>query len=73
MSNYRFAGRTSKELFLIKGINVFAEKWVHAGGRATVTTPQNKKTYVFSKYISGGVEFVAGKDSNGYWLFFVET
>lgn len=73
MSNYRFAGKTSKELFLIKGINVFAEKWVHAGGCATVTNPQNKKTYVFSKYISGGVEFVAGKDSNGYWLFFVET
>lgn len=72
MSNYRFAGKTSKELFLIKGINVFAEKWVRAGGCATVTNPQNGKTYVFSKYISGGIEFVAGKDSNGYWLFFVE-
>ena len=31
------------------------------------------KSYVFSKYISGGVEVVAGKDASGYWLFFVEV
>ena len=34
----------------------------HEGSCATVTNPQNGKSYVFSKYISGGVEFVAGKD-----------
>lgn len=73
MANYRFAGKTSRESFLIKGINVFSEKWVHAGGCATVINPENNKSYVFSKYISGGVEFVAGKDSQDYWLFFVET
>ncbi|HBM98848.1 MAG TPA: hypothetical protein DD413_05415 [Ruminococcus sp.] len=72
MANYRFAGKTSKEVFLIKGINVFSEKWTHAGGCVTVTNPQNGKSYVFSKYISNGIEFVAGKDSYGYWLFFIE-
>ncbi len=73
MANYRFVGKTSKEVFVIKGINVFAEKWVHTGGCVTVTNPQNNKSYVFSKYASGGVEFAAGKDAQGYWLFFVET
>ncbi len=72
MNSYRFAGKTSKELFLIKGINVFAERWVRTGKCATVTNPENGKTCVLSKYESGGVEFLAGKDSNGYWLFFVE-
>ena len=71
--NYRFVGKTSKDSFLIKGFNVFSEKWKHAGGCASVTNPQNGRTYVFSKYESCGVEFVAGKDANGYWLFFVET
>lgn len=73
MANYRFVGKTSKEVFVIKGINVFAERWIHTGGCATVTNPQNNKSYVFSKYLSGGVEFVAGKDTQGYWLFFTET
>ncbi len=73
IKNYRYVGRTSKEVFVIKGINVFSEKWKHAGGCASVIYPVNGKTYVFSKYISGGVEFVAGKDANGYWLFFVEV
>jgi hypothetical protein len=72
MNNYRFVGKTSKDSFIIKGINVFSEKWTHAGGCATVINPQNDKSYVFSKYTSGGVEFVAGKDANGYWLFFVQ-
>lgn len=72
MANYRFAGKTSKDSFLIKGINVFSEKWTHTGGCVTVTNPQNGKSYVFSKYTSNGVEFVAGKDSYGYWLFFIE-
>lgn len=61
MKNYRFVGKTSKETFLIKGINVFNEHWIHEGSCATVTNPQNGKSYVFSKYISGGVEFVAGR------------
>ncbi len=47
MDNYRYAGKTSKELFLIKGVNVFAEKWVRAGSCATVVNPENGKTYVF--------------------------
>lgn len=72
MNSYRYAGKTSKDLFLIKGVNVFAEKWARAGSCATVTNPEDGKTYIFSKYISGGVEFAAGKDRNGYWLFFVE-
>lgn len=72
MDVYRFAGKTSKESFYIKGIDVFAEKWVMAGGCASVTNPQDGKDYVFSKYISGGIEFVAGKDRFGYWLFFVK-
>jgi len=72
MKNYRYVGKTSKEVFLIKGINVFGERWVHTGGCADVINPQTGIGYVFSKYSSGGVEFVAGKDSNGYWLFFVE-
>lgn len=29
MKNYRFVGKTSKETFLIKGINVFNERWIH--------------------------------------------
>ena len=29
MKNYRFVGKTSKEAFLIKGINVFNERWIH--------------------------------------------
>ena len=53
MKNYRFVGKTSKETFLIKGINVFNERWIHEGSCATVTNPQNGKSYVFSKYISG--------------------
>ena len=53
--NYRFVGKTSKDSFLIKGFNVFSEKWKHAGGCASVTNPQNGKTYVFSKYESCGV------------------
>lgn len=32
IKNYRYVGRTSKEVFVIKGINVFSEKWKHAGG-----------------------------------------
>lgn len=70
--SYRYVGKTSKDSFLIKGMNVFSEKWRMAGGCATVINPQNGKTYTFSKYISGDVHFVAGKDSYGYWLFFVE-
>ena len=31
MKNYRFVGKTSKEAFLIKGINVFNERWIHEG------------------------------------------
>ena len=58
MKNYRFVGKTSKETFLIKGINVFNERWIHEGSCATVTNPLNGKRYVFSKYICGGVEFV---------------
>lgn len=72
-SNYRFLGKTSKEIFLIKGFNVFSEKWKRIGGCAAVTNPQNGKTYIFSKYESCGTEFVAGKDANGYWLFFAEN
>ncbi|MEE0914533.1 MAG: hypothetical protein U0L76_08135 [Ruminococcus sp.] len=71
--NYRFIGKTSKETFLIKGINVFSEKWMRTGECATVINPQNGRSYVFSKYMSGDVEFVAGKDANGYWLFFVKN
>ena len=71
--NYRFVGKTSKDSFLIKGCNVFSEKGKHAGGCASGTNPQNGRTYGFSKYESCGVEFVAGKDANGYWLFFVEV
>lgn len=71
--NYRYVGKTSKDSFLIKGMNVFSEKWQKSGGCATVTNPQTGKTYVFSKYISSGIEFVAGKDANDYWLFFVEV
>lgn len=29
MKNYRFVGKTSKESFLIKGISVFNERWIH--------------------------------------------
>lgn len=72
IKNYRFLGKTSKDVFVIKGINVFSEKWRGAGGCATVINPQDGKTYVFSKYICDSVEFVAGKDAYGYWLFFVE-
>ena len=71
--NYRYVGKTSKDSFLIKGFNVFSEKWKHTGECASVTNPQNGRMYVFSKYESFGVEFVAGKDANGYWLFFVEV
>ncbi len=73
MKNYRFIGKTSKESFLIKGINVFSEKWKTTGECISVVNPQNGKNYTFSKYIIDDVEFVAGKDSYGYWLFFVET
>lgn len=73
MKSYRFLGKTSKDSFIIKGINVFNEKWRGAGGCAAVVNPLDNKTYTFSKYISGGVEFVAGKDSHGYWLFFTEN
>lgn len=72
MNGYRFLGKTSKEVFVIKGMNVFSEKWIHNGGCVTVTNPQNNKSYVLSKYISCGVEFAAGKDAQGYWMFFAE-
>ena len=47
MKNYRFVGKTSKEAFLIKGINVFNERWVHEGGCATVTNPRTAKAMYF--------------------------
>lgn len=72
MTEYRFLGKTSKDFFVIKGINVFAEKWKGLGGCATVINPLDKKTYTFSKYSSSNVQFVAGKDRYGYWLFFTE-
>ena len=70
MKNYRFVGKTSKEAFLIKGINVFNERWCGTGNCVTVTSPLDKKNYVFSEYTSDGVKFIAGKDTHGYWLFF---
>ena len=70
MSEHRFLGKTSKEYFVIRGINVFSERWNGAGGCATVTNPQDNCTYTFSKYICKGVEFIAGRDKHGYWLFF---
>ena len=71
--SYRFIGKTSKDVFMIKGVNVFSEKWMRTGECVTVTNPQNGRSYVFSKYLSGDVEFVAGKDVNGYWLFYVKN
>ena len=43
--------------------------------RAVVHREQSaeRSKAMYFKYISGGVEFVAGKDASGYWLFFVEV
>ncbi len=57
-------------LNFLKGINVFNERWCGTGKCVTVTSPLDKKSYVFSEYTSDGVKFIAGKDSYGYWLFF---
>ena len=52
MKNYRFVGKTSKETFLIKGINVFNERWIHEGSCAPVPKRQTAKALEFTNYIS---------------------
>ena len=70
MTQHRYLGKTSKDYFVIRGINVFNERWCGTGKCVTVTSPLDHRNYVFSEYISDGVRFIAGKDSHGYWLFF---
>lgn len=70
MTEHRYLGKTSKDYFVIKGINVFNERWCGTGNCVTVTSPLDKKNYVFSEYTSDGVKFISGKDAHGYWLFF---
>ncbi len=69
--SYKFVGQTFKNCFVIEGINVFSEKWIQEGSCVAVTNPHNGRQYIFSKYICGEIEFVAGQDSNGYWLFYI--
>lgn len=69
MTEHRYLGKTSKDYFVIKGINVFNERWCGTGNCVTVTSPLDKKL-CFSEYTSDGVKFIAGKDTHGYWLFF---
>ena len=61
MTEHRYLGKTSKDYFVIKGINVFNERWCGTGNCVTVTSPLDKKNYVFSEYTSDGVKFIAGK------------
>ena len=64
MKNYRFVGKPQKRLFSSRELMFSTSVGFMRGSCATVTNPQNGKSYVFSKYISGGVEFVAGKDAS---------
>lgn len=47
MTEHRYLGKTSKDYFVIKGINVFNERWCGTGNCVTVTSPLDKKNYVF--------------------------
>lgn len=47
MTEHRYLGKTSKDYFVIKGINVFNERWCGTGNCVTVTSPLDKKTMFF--------------------------
>ncbi len=74
MKLHNFIGRTKDEIFCIKGIDLFRYKWYSGGKCASVINPENGKMYSFSSYyIEYGkkkLEFIAGKDEYGNWLFF---
>lgn len=74
MKNHKFIGSTKDEIFCVRGIDLFSCKWYSAGECASVVNPENGKLYSFSSYYiqygSKKVEFIAGKDEYGNWLFF---
>lgn len=74
MKKHNFIGSTNENVFCIKGIDLFRYKWSTTGQCAYVVNPKNQKVYSFSVYsiAYGGktLEFAAGKDEYGNWLFF---
>lgn len=74
MKKHNFIGSANENVFCIKGIDLFRYKWITTGECAYVVNPETEKVYSFSVYsIAYGnktLEFVAGKDEYGNWLFF---
>lgn len=74
MKKYKYLGKSDKDSFCIRGVDLFLKKWNTIGDCAIVVEPESKKTYSFSVYeVESGkkkIPFVAGKNSSGEWLFF---
>lgn len=74
MKKHSFIGSTTDNIFCIKGVDLFRYKWISGGECASVVNPETGKLYSFSvyyiKYGEKEMEFIAGKDEYGKWLFF---
>lgn len=74
MKKYKYLGRSQKDSFCIKGVDLFLKKWQTVGDCAIVVDPETKNTYDFSVYSvetgDKGIHFAAGKNKQGEWLFF---
>lgn len=77
MTKYDFIGSASKNIFCIKGVNVFKYNWTNTGRCAVILNPKTKKPFTFSIYeisLSDNtvIAFAAGKFSDDEWSFFVQ-
>lgn len=74
MKAHKFLGSTNDEVFCVKGVDYFRNRWFSGGECASVVNPENGKIYSFSSYYfeigKKKYEFIAGKDEHGKWLFF---
>lgn len=71
---HKYLGKSDKDCFYIKGVDLFRHKWKTVGDCAAVMEPESKRVYTFSVYeVEQGnrvITFIAGKNYDGEWLFF---
>lgn len=69
-----YIGRAIGRKFALRGINVFEFKWKTTGMVHTVYDPETDKAYSLNSYyispVGGDINFIAGKDDKGSWMFF---